>query len=331
MSPRAWFGDLTPYFIYVLFVATLGPLLFGFHLVRPRCPSTHQPRSKATANISSQSELNAPEDVIRCKKDSIVATAASLPQCIKMTPTEWGVVGSMYTLGGLLGALSAGPLSAKYGRKRAMQLTSIFFIVGPVFEALSPNIGVMATGRLLSGVGAGASVVIVPIYISEIAPPAQKGFFGAFTQIMCNVGILLTQLLGYFLSHDRYWRIILAAGGLIGVLQLLGLFLSVESPKYLAEQGHTSQAKKALRAIRGEGTDINQEFSSWAVDGVQDVNGTLYSHLSWPYANATQTKSRPFCTAKRLRRREIAPVRRMPLALRKCFSIPTTRRLLLQS
>lgn len=250
MPSRSWSRDLTPYFVYVLFVATLGPLLFGFHL----------------------SELNAPEDVIRCKKNSIVASAAGLPQCIKMEPTEWGVVGSMYTLGGLLGALSAGPLAAKYGRRRTMQLTSIFFIVGPVFEALSPNIGVMAAGRLLSGVGAGASVVVVPIYISEIAPPAQKGFFGAFTQIMCNVGILLAQLLGYFLSHDQYWRVILAAGGLIGVLQLLGLFFSVESPKYLAEQGHASQAKKALRDIRGADTDITDEFNTWRVDGALAAN-----------------------------------------------------------
>ena len=183
----------------------------------------------------------------------------------------------MYTLGGLLGALSAAPLADKLGRRRAMQLTSIFFIIGPVFEALSPNIGVMAAGRLLSGVGAGASVVIVPIYISEIAPPAQKGFFGAFTQIMCNAGILVTQLLGYFLSHDQYWRIILAAAGVIAVLQLLGLFLSVESPKYLAEKGHASQAKKVLRSLRGEDRDINGEFASWGSDGARDVNGKLHS------------------------------------------------------
>lgn len=156
-----------------------------------------------------------------------------------------------------------------------MQLTSIFFFIGPIFEALSPNIAVMAVGRLLSGVGAGASVVVVPIYISEIAPPAQKGFFGAFTQIMCNVGILLTQLLGYFLSHDSYWRVILAAGGVIGVLQSLGLLLSVESPKYLAEQGHSSQAKKVLRSIRGEDTDINDEFNSWGADGASEVTGTF--------------------------------------------------------
>jgi MFS family permease len=179
----------------------------------------------------------------------------------------------MYTLGGLLGALSAGPSAGRYGRRMTMQLTTIFFIVGPVFEALSPNIGVMAFGRLLSGVGAGASVVVVPIYISEIAPPAEKGFFGAFTQIMCNVGILVAQLLGYFLSHDQYWRIILAAGGVIAVAQSLGLLLSVESPKYLADQGNTTQARRILRKLRGESFDLDEEISSWGTDGAADVNG----------------------------------------------------------
>lgn len=184
-----------------------------------------------------------------------------------MTPTQWGVVGSMYTLGGLIGALSAAPLAGKYGRLRAMQMTTLFFAIGPVFEALSPSIAVMAFGRLLSGIGAGASVVIVPLYISEIAPPANKGFFGAFTQIMCNVGILVTQLLGYFLSHDSYWRVILAVGGIIGLAQGLGLLISVESPKYLAEKGNLTQAKRVLRKIRGADADIDSEMSEWGVDG----------------------------------------------------------------
>jgi MFS family permease len=179
----------------------------------------------------------------------------------------------MYTLGGLIGALSAGPVASKYGRLRTMQLTTIFFTIGPVFEALSPSIGVMAFGRLLSGVGAGAAVVIVPLYISEISPPAQRGFFGAFTQIMCNVGILVTQLLGYFLSHDSAWRFILAVGGLIGITQALGLLLSVESPKYIAERGNLALAKKTLRKIRGEKADIDSEMSDWGTAGSENVNG----------------------------------------------------------
>lgn len=170
-----------------------------------------------------------------------------------------------------MGALSAGPLAGKYGRKITMQITTIFFIIGPAFEALSPNIGVMSFGRLLSGVGAGATVVVVPIYISEIAPPAEKGFFGAFTQIMCNVGILVAQLLGYFLSHGQYWRIILAAGGVIGVAQSLGLLLSVDSPKYIADQGNGTQAKRVLRKIRGESSDIDEEVSGWQQDGAAEA------------------------------------------------------------
>jgi MFS family permease len=172
-----------------------------------------------------------------------------------------------------MGALSAGPLAGKYGRLRAMQISTIFFAIGPVFEALSPNIAIMAFGRLLSGVGAGASVVIVPLYISEIAPPGEKGFFGAFTQIGCNVGILITQLLGYFLSHDSYWRLILAIGGVIGAVQGAGLLLSVESPKYIAEQGNVSLAKKTLRKIRGEHADIEDEINDWAVSGSGNVSG----------------------------------------------------------
>jgi MFS family permease len=191
----------------------------------------------------------------------------------------------MYTLGGLIGALSAAPLAGKYGRLRAMQITTLFFTIGPVFEALAPSIAVMAFGRLVSGVGAGAAVVIVPLYISEIAPPANKGFFGAFTQIMCNVGILVTQLLGYFLSHDSYWRVILAVGGIIGLAQGLGLLLSAESPKYLAEKGNLTQAKRTLRNIRGADADIDSEMSDWGVDG-SNVSGKSYYQCTYNKSSA---------------------------------------------
>lgn len=43
MDPRSWFSSLTGYFVYILSVATLGPLLFGFHLVCPPPPPTRQP------------------------------------------------------------------------------------------------------------------------------------------------------------------------------------------------------------------------------------------------------------------------------------------------
>lgn len=135
-------------------------------------------------------------------------------------------------------------------------------------------------------------MVIVPLYISEIAPPENKGFFGAFTQIMCNVGILITQLLGYFLSHDSYWRIILAIGGAIGVLQAMGLLLSAESPKYLAEQGNLSLAKKTLRRIRGEDADLDGEISDWGVAGSGRINGTCSRYRAQAISRILTTRQR---------------------------------------
>jgi MFS family permease len=228
--------------------------------------------------------LNTPLDIITCKRKSLFSlgtTATStLPQCIPMSPAQIGVVQSIYTLGGLFGAIAAGPVSSRYGRLRTMQLTSVFFIAGPALEALAPNIATLAIGRLISGIGAGSSLVSVPIYISEISPPERKGFFGSFTQIMVNVGILLTQLLGYYLSKGQLWRLVLGIGGAIGLAQVFGLFLSVESPKWLADHGHAKEANQILRKIRSNNSNIDEEFANWGVENQDEFNNEAESLLS---------------------------------------------------
>ena len=194
------------------------------------------------------------------------AASGHLPQCIQMSTGQFAVVSSIYTLGGLLGALSGGPTCNKYGRVRTLRWITIFFIIGPLIESLANNIGVLCLGRLLSGVGAGAAIVVVPIYISEVAPPKEKGFFGALTQITINTGILVAQLLGYFLSRGNLWRIILATAGGFGVAQFLGLFLVPESPKWLAEHNSPQLARKILQRIRGSRADLEEEVEAWNID-----------------------------------------------------------------
>ena len=151
-----------------------------------------------------------------------------------------------------------------------MRLTTIFFTLGPILEALAPNIWVMTVGRFISGIGAGAAIVVVPIYIAEVAPPAAKGLFGALTQIMINVGILIAQLLGYFLSKGSLWRIVLAVAGGIGLLQMAGLFLVPESPKWLADHGQSLQARSVVQNIRGADADVEEEVDGW---GANDTGG----------------------------------------------------------
>jgi len=214
-----------------------------------------------------------------------------------MNTGQFAVVSSIYTLGGLIGALSGGPSCNKYGRLMSMRLTSLFFIIGPLVESLANNIGILCVGRVLSGMGAGAAIVVVPIYISEVAPPKEKGLFGALTQTMINTGILAAQLLGYFLSRGSLWRIILAAASAFGLAQFLGLFLVPESPKWLAEHENPQQARTILQKIRGRQADLEEEVKAWNVDSSQTDIGTRLWIASTVRANVAQRKKSPFLRA----------------------------------
>ncbi|KAL9637161.1 MAG: hypothetical protein Q9164_002371 [Protoblastenia rupestris] len=243
---RALRRDTTVYLCFTLLIAAFGPFQFGYHLA----------------------ELNAPQAVITCEKESVdnATLHPNLPQCLSMNVDQFALVSSIFTLGGLVGALLAGPFCNEYGRLRTMRLMTISFVAGPLVESLATNVALLSIGRVISGIGAGAGVVVVPIYISEISPPKEKGLFGALTQIMINLGILTTQTLGYFLSKDSLWRIILAIAGFIGLLQLIGLAMVPESPKWLAENGHSQIAREILRKMRGDRVDLDEEVKAWNID-----------------------------------------------------------------
>ncbi|KAK9793661.1 putative General substrate transporter [Seiridium cardinale] len=260
---RQFVRDISPYLILLIVVSTLGPLQFGFHL----------------------GELNAPQDVITCRKKSIssqLATAlasprsddariSALPDCIPMDNVHFAVVSSTFTIGGLIGALGAGPISSAKGRLLAMRITSVLFVIGSLVEAVAASVSIMAIGRMFSGAGAGAATVIVPLYISEIAPPKERGFFGFMTQISINVGILAAQTLGYFLSYGSAWRWILGTGVIIAGVHGFGLIVVPESPAWLASNKSVPGARRILQRIRGEHYDIDdfeEEVATWG-SGVQ--------------------------------------------------------------
>jgi sugar porter (SP) family MFS transporter len=217
-----------------------------------------------------QSELNAPQDVITCKSKSVAQVVASspdssLPQCIPMTEAEFAAISSLFVAGGFIGAVFSGPISTSYGRLLTMRITSFFFVLGSCLETLAGTVPIMSVGRFLAGIGAGASTVIVPLYISEVAPPKERGLFGSMTQVTINTGILITQALGYFLSEGKLWRFILAVGAGIGLFQGIGLCFVPESPAWLAAHKDPARAVRTLQRIRGKGYSIAEETEDWDI------------------------------------------------------------------
>jgi MFS family permease len=105
-------------------------------------------------------------------------------------------------------------------------------------------------------------MVLVPIYLNEIAPKSWRGAFGVVCQIFVVIGIAIAQFLSLFLSTIPYWRVIMLFGGVIGTLHFLLLLCACESPKWVALQpGGQAKASALLRRIRGE--DSEHEVRDW--------------------------------------------------------------------
>jgi MFS family permease len=196
-------------------------------------------------------------------------SSTAAPDCIPMTAASFAAISAVFTIGGLIGALAAGPFTSRRGRRLSMQATAVFYLLGSAIETFAASVPIMIVARFLTGIGAGASTVIVPLYISEVAPPTKRGFFGAFTQISINVGILFTQTLGYFMSHDSAWRWIFGTGVIIALAQGLGLLVVPESPAWTANvKGDVAHARRALQRIRGRNSNVDEEVEAWgAGDG----------------------------------------------------------------
>jgi MFS family permease len=114
----------------------------------------------------------------------------------------------IYYAGGFFGCLTVNWLTNKLGRRAGIQIITAFTIVAAVIQTASVHIAMFIVGRLLGGAAAGMINATVPIYISEIAPAAQRGrlvgFHGALT-IVAYVSITHSRLVSHADSRSREW------------------------------------------------------------------------------------------------------------------------------
>jgi sugar porter (SP) family MFS transporter len=254
-------STITPYLLYVVFLATLGPFQFGYHL----------------------GELNAPQKVIMCQSHTAIDSKSYLPACIPLEISEWGLVQSSFGWGGLLGALFAGAAATKYGRVLVMRILTVFLLLGSLLESGASSMFMLVLGRTLSGIGAGAATVVCPLYVAEVSPQARRGTCGSFTQVMVNTGIMVSQIMGFLFSSNSPWRLILVSPCILSVLTLIGLTAVVETPKWLAANGQHANMKLALRRLRGADADMREEISSLNCQATGDESPLLSSSLSPVY------------------------------------------------
>ncbi|XP_022732468.1 sugar transport protein 2-like [Durio zibethinus] len=148
-----------------------------------------------------------------------------------------------------------------YGRKLTMQVASVFFFFGALFNVGALNLPMLIIGRLFLGAGVGAGNQAVPLFISEIAPAKYRGGLNICFQLLITVGILVANLVNYFTANiKKYgWRLSLGGAAVPAVILLAGSLIIVETPASLIERGKKEEGLKTLKKIRGV-DNVEKEF-----------------------------------------------------------------------
>ncbi|MDR1092223.1 MAG: sugar porter family MFS transporter [Prevotella sp.] len=171
-----------------------------------------------------------------------------------LTESGLGTVAALLTIGCLFGALFTGSFTDKYGRKKVMIITAVLYIISALGCALAPSALLLTVFRVLSGLAVGATSVVGPMYISEIAPAKQRGALVSLNQFAITIGILLAYVFDYLLLSlgENSWRYMLSVPAVFGVFYLACLLGSfTESPRWLLSKGKREEAAGVLYKIGG--------------------------------------------------------------------------------
>ena len=159
------------------------------------------------------------------------------------------VITSWVTLGAMVGALVAGGLADRLGRRVTILLASGLFTVGAVIEAVAPGSFVLVVGRLVVGFGVGVASVAAPLYAAEMAPARLRGRFVSLYQLAITIGIFVAYLVDFVLSHGSGWRAMLGVSAVPAVLLVLAVWPLSDSPRWYMTAGRRADAERALHRL----------------------------------------------------------------------------------
>eukprot|EP00484_Ammonia_sp_Unknown_P020979 CAMPEP_0197031744 /NCGR_PEP_ID=MMETSP1384-20130603/10649_1 /TAXON_ID=29189 /ORGANISM="Ammonia sp." /LENGTH=748 /DNA_ID=CAMNT_0042461315 /DNA_START=52 /DNA_END=2298 /DNA_ORIENTATION=+ len=193
---------------------------------------------------------------------SVLNTPSEIVQreCV-LTLDQYASLQSFFCLGGLIGALSIGKVADAFGRKMAILMYDLVFIVSGVLLAVywqfidkqTPNSWVLfAISRALAGIGAGIATAIIPTYLGEISPPLIRGAIGTCNQLTVCIGLVVAELFGGIpiFKNASLWPYLFALNIILPLIQMCTFWTFPESPKWLITKQDEDEARKVLQRLR---------------------------------------------------------------------------------
>ena len=204
------------FMFYVAFVASLGGFLFGF--------------------------------------DTVVVSGAEkgIQNYYQLSGWLHGFTMAVALFGTIAGALFCGRPAEKFGRLASLKAIAYLYLFSALGCAFATNWWILIFFRFMGGVAVGASSVVGPMYIAEIAPADWRGRFVAFFQFNIVLGLVTAYISNWWLSGLQLtddWRWMLGVLALPSVLFAALLYTIPESPRWLVLMGRDSDAGSVLSRI----------------------------------------------------------------------------------
>ncbi|RRO14109.1 sugar porter family MFS transporter [Saccharopolyspora rhizosphaerae] len=184
-----------------------------------------------------------------------------IKQDIPLSPLQQGLVVSGLLVGAMAGAGGSGRLADVWGRRKLILWAAVVFTAGTVGAMLATTAWMLVVFRFVIGTGVGIASVVVPLYLTELAPKQSRGGLTSLMQLLVTVGILLAYITDYALAGAGAWRWMLGLGAVPAVLLGVGIYFQPESPRWLVKHGRADQARAVLTNLRGAGAvEVEQEL-----------------------------------------------------------------------
>lgn len=180
---------------------------------------------------------------------------------------DWshGLAVAMALYGTVIGALFGGIPADKFGRKNSLLWIGVFYLISAIGSALANDVNTFMIFRFIGGLGVGASSVVAPMYISEIAPAKRRGQLVALYQFNIVFGILMAYFSNYLIGTanlNEAWRWMLGVEAIPALIYSILIVKVPKSPRWLiAKKQDFDLAREILTKTDPDGVDEAMELA----------------------------------------------------------------------